>query len=115
MRRAVDWAFRDRRTGAITIGQWPNLPLWLFLGLTALAWAAGGLGDPSGAAIAILRIAARLCLAWWALDEVLRGVNPWRRFLGGVVLAGQAILLVAAWDPGGWQNVSVAYAIRTVA
>jgi hypothetical protein len=37
-------------------------------------------------------------LAWWAVDEVLRGVNPWRRFLGlaGCVfaLAGLIALLV---------------------
>ena len=29
-------------------------------------------------------------LAWWALDEVIRGVNPWRRVLG---IAGCAFVI----------------------
>ena len=33
---------------------------------------------------------AVLALAWWAGDEVIRGVNPWRRFLG---LAGCAFVI----------------------
>ncbi|MBM0202934.1 hypothetical protein JNW90_07375 [Micromonospora sp. STR1s_5] len=33
--RFVDWFFRDRRSGGIVIGQWPNLPLWLF-GITSV-------------------------------------------------------------------------------
>jgi len=30
-------------------------------------------------------------LVWWAIDELFRGVNPWRRLLGGAVLAGQIL------------------------
>jgi hypothetical protein len=30
----------------------------------------------------------------WALDELIRGVNPWRRVLGGVVLGGTAVSLI---------------------
>ena len=90
--RALDWAFRDRRTGAITVGQWPNLPLWLFAGASLAAW----ILDPPGIPGQVLRITAGVSLAWWAADEVARGVNPWRRFLGGVVLAGQALTLVTA-------------------
>ena len=48
----IDWLFRNRQTGEITIAQMPNAPLIV-----------------------------------WAGDEVLRGVNPWRRLLGGGVLA----------------------------
>jgi hypothetical protein len=33
-------------------------------------------------------------LVWWAVDELIRGVNPWRRFLGGAVLAGQILRYV---------------------
>ncbi|WP_336486755.1 hypothetical protein [Methylobacterium nigriterrae] len=84
--RAADWAFRNRRTGEITVGQWPNLPLWLFGGASLASW----LLDPPGPPGLVLRAAAFLCLAWWAVDEVLRGVNPWRRLLGGSVLAAQA-------------------------
>ena len=83
LRRAVDWAFRDRRTGRIVIAQWPNLPLWLFLGISVARW----LLDPQGAPGTGLRIAAGAALAWWAADEILRGVNPWRRLLGVLALA----------------------------
>ena len=31
VRRTVDWAFRNRQTGAITVAQWPNVPLAVFL------------------------------------------------------------------------------------
>lgn len=87
LRHAVDWTFRNRITGAITIGQWPNLPLWLFLATSAARWILG----PAGLTDTALRIASGVALGWWALDEILRGVNPWRRLLGGVVLAGLAM------------------------
>ncbi|GJE12409.1 MULTISPECIES: hypothetical protein [Methylobacterium] len=90
IRRGFDWIFRDRTTGVITIAQWPNLPLWLFGGLTVAAW----LAREAGSLATWLTIGADLALAWWALDEVLRGVNPWRRFLGAATLAG-LIALVA--------------------
>ena len=48
-------------------------------------------------AVTVLRVVALAALGWWAVDEVVRGVNPWRRLLGvagcGVVIAG-AIALV---------------------
>jgi hypothetical protein len=28
---------------------------------------------------------------WWAVDEIVRGVNPWRRFLGAAVLVGAMV------------------------
>jgi hypothetical protein len=89
VRRAVDWMFRDRTTGAITVAQWPNLPLWLFGGLSVAAWAIRG----SKTLEAWLSVGADLALAWWAIDEVLRGVNPWRRILGAATLAGLVILI----------------------
>lgn len=94
--RAVDWAFRDRTTGAITIAQRPNLPLWSFLVLTALAWLGDALASASSPVAGGLGIAARLALAWWAIDEILRGVNPWRRFLGTAALLWLAALLITA-------------------
>ena len=33
-------------------------------------------------------------LAWWAADEVIRGVNPWRRVIGGVGLLFFAMRLI---------------------
>ncbi|HVW31078.1 MAG TPA: hypothetical protein VHL53_00950 [Acidimicrobiia bacterium] len=89
MTGVVGWLFRDRRTGRITIAQWPNVPL----GLWIAALAALRLADPTGGARTALGLVATGALAWWALDEIGRGVNPWRRFLGAAVLAGQ----VAHW------------------
>ena len=80
LRRAFDWFFRDR-AGRIVIGQWPNLPLWLF-GAAAIV-AAVAAGTPAGL---YADLASRVFLFWWAGDEVLRGVNPWRRCLGAAVL-----------------------------
>ena len=82
MRRAFDWLFRDRRTGEIVIAQFPNAPLVVFL----VASVAKRLLDPSGAAGTALTAVVVGSLVWWAGDEVLRGVNPFRRLLGGVVL-----------------------------
>jgi len=91
LRRAVDWFFRDRTTGRIVIAQWPNLPLWLF-GIAALASLAAA-GSIWGSWAGIL---ARLSLAWWGGDELLRGVNPWRRSVGAAVLIGLAAQLLLA-------------------
>ena len=49
--------------------------------------------DPAGALDATLRVVATGSLFWWAADEVVRGVNPWRRLLGGGVLAAQLVRL----------------------
>jgi len=80
----IDWAFRDRRTGRIVIAQWPNAAL--------LVWIAAGVVravvDPAGGWGTALQVVATLALGWWAVDEIVRGVNPWRRLLGGIVLAG---------------------------
>ena len=83
----IDWLFRNRHTGEITIVQLPNVPLGLFLVASVLR----RLFDPSGGLRTTLEVLATVGLLWWAVDEVLRGVNPWRRFLGGAVLAGQAL------------------------
>lgn len=78
MRRFMDWAFRDRRSGAIVIGQWPNPPLWVFGVASVAEWAleAAAPGLPPWL-FAGLRIVALLGLIIWALDEIVRGVNPW--------------------------------------
>jgi hypothetical protein len=87
--RFVDWFFRDRRSGRIVIGQWPNLPLWLFGITSVIAMVTSG-------SIALWSdITSRIFLAWWAGDELLRGVNPWRRCLGAAVLILLAIRLAA--------------------
>ena len=77
IRSLFDWLFRNRQTNEITIAQFPNVALWTFFVTVVLRWITpeGGLRT----AISWIGIAA---LLWWAVDEVLRGVNPWRRLLG---------------------------------
>ena len=86
--RAVDWWFRDRATGEITVAQFPNPPLWIFLGTVVARW----LVPEDTGAFTTLRVVALASLGWWAVDELVRGVNPWRRLLGvigcGIVLRG---------------------------
>ena len=82
MRKFLLWCFRNRETGAITIAQTPSLPLNIFLVSTAILW----LRPPNDAISTVVKVVANGSLIVWALDELLRGVNPWRRFLGVVVL-----------------------------
>jgi hypothetical protein len=84
--RAANWTFRNRRTGAITVAQWPNAPLVIFGVVTVVLRSF----HPSGGVATAGRVVAGLALLVWALDEVARGVNPFRRMLGVVVL-GAAI------------------------
>lgn len=85
----VSWLFRDRRTGRIVVVQWPNLLLWAWLGTAVVRWVFA----PTGAAGTALHVAGSAFLVAWAADEVIRGVNPFRRGLGVAVLAAQ----VASW------------------
>ena len=84
MKRLFDWMFRNRRTGAVTIVQFPNLPLWLFIAGSLVL----RLADLHGTTRAIVVVVTTASLAIWAFLEVVLGVNPWRRILGAVVLAG---------------------------
>jgi len=90
---SLDWAFRSRETHRITIVQRPNLPLALFLVSIPLGWALSG----HGAAAKAVDVMGSVSLGWWAIDEVLRGVNPWRRVLGvagGVFVLSRTIALL---------------------
>jgi hypothetical protein len=80
-RRTIDWCFRNRETGAITVAQAPNLILWIVIATGALRWIWS-----SGTPGFLLTVGFKGSLAIWAVDEFFRGVNPWRRFLGAVVL-----------------------------
>jgi hypothetical protein len=82
-----DWFFRDRRTGRITVVQLPNPPLWIFL----LTVAVRRVAAPSGTVRTVVDAVGVASLAWWAVDEVYRGVNPWRRLLG---LGGSAFAVL---------------------
>lgn len=82
-----NWIFRNRQTGSITIVQSPNLALATFFGATIMRW----IIRPSGTAATALDVVATGALVLWAIDELVRGVNPWRRALGAGTLAWQAV------------------------
>lgn len=86
MVRLFDWFFRNRRTGRITIAQFPNAPLWIFLATVGLR----RFVHLDGAARTANDWAGAGALGWWAVDEAVRGVNPWRRLLG---LGASALVL----------------------
>jgi hypothetical protein len=90
--QVVDWLFRDRRTGRIVVAQWPNPPLWVWIGATVLRRLLDP--DPGTTARTTLDLVAGVALAVWAVDEIVRGVNPWRRALGAVVLAAMVAALL---------------------
>jgi hypothetical protein len=86
----VDWLFRDRATGKLAIVQVPNVPLLVFLvGLVLRS-----VLHPTGTLHAVLTVVGTAALLVWAIDEIVRGVNPWRRALGGGVLIWQLLILV---------------------
>jgi hypothetical protein len=76
-----DWCFRDRRTGRIVVGQFPNIALAIFMITVAVRWVI----DEGSTAFDGARWVGSAALVWWAVDELVRGVNPWRRLLGLVV------------------------------
>jgi hypothetical protein len=85
-----DWWFRDRSTGEIVVAQFPNAPLWIFLAAVVVrAFATDGTTLDTAAAWT-----GTGALAWWSLDELIRGVNPWRRALGAGGLGFVAARLV---------------------
>jgi len=88
---ALDWFFRSRRTQQITIVQFPNLPLAVFLVSVGLGWVTSAHSTTNS----IARGIGTGALAWWSIDEILRGVNPWRRVLGAFGFTFVVFRLVA--------------------
>jgi hypothetical protein len=80
--RILYWFFGNRETGAFTIAQAPNLVLWLVIIAGFLSWMVPSSGNLHRALAVVVK--GGLCV--WAVDEILRGVNPWRRCLGIGVL-----------------------------
>jgi predicted neutral ceramidase superfamily lipid hydrolase len=78
----IDWLFRNRVTGEFTIAQAPNAALIVFV----VAWVLRWILDPSGWVGTALDVVVTAAITIWALDEIVRGVNPWRRILGATVL-----------------------------
>lgn len=89
MRRVLLWFFQNRETGAITIAQAPNLVLWIVIVGSVLSW----VWRPSGRSGFALEIIVKGGLFVWAIDEVWRGVNPFRRCLGAAALCYALVTL----------------------
>ncbi len=51
--------------------------------------------DPSGDLRTGLDVVGMAALAIWAVDEIVRGVNPFRRLLGAAVFGGLVAGLLA--------------------
>jgi uncharacterized membrane protein YhhN len=90
VRRFFQWFFRNRKTGAITIAQWPNLVLWIVIVAGVLLWT----WPSAGKASVGFTIVVKGGLIIWAADEIVRGVNPWRRCLGAAVIAYEFLTLL---------------------
>lgn len=81
------WLLVNRQTGRVSIAQWPNLPLWVWIAVSV----AQRVLPLHGRADAALGGIGTVALVVWAVDELWRGVNPWRRLLGLGVLVSTAL------------------------
>jgi hypothetical protein len=78
----VDWWFRNRETGELTIGQPPNT----IAKVTTALWLARRVWRGKGTVAQVLYVAETGALAMLGADELVRGVNPWRRVIGATTL-----------------------------
>jgi hypothetical protein len=78
----TDWTrfFRDPE-GRIVIAQFPNWPLWVWLAATAFEHTMA-----SSDGLAPVRLISFAAIVYWAYLEIVAGVNPFRKVLGGSVL-----------------------------
>lgn len=83
----LEGLFRNRHTGDLVLGQPPNAAAAIATAATVAQWL-----FPDGDTGRIAGIVSRASLAWWAADELLRGVTPARRLLG----AATVLVLVRA-------------------
>jgi hypothetical protein len=84
---SLGWWLRDNN-GRVVVAQWPNPALWVWIAALLLTWT----GAVAAHRVALTGV-GRGALIVWALDELARGVSPFRRLLGGVVLAVQLAVL----------------------
>lgn len=88
MRRWVSWFFTAPASGRIVIAQAPNAAIDVFVVATILRWTSFDRVDTE------LRLVGAAALLVWGLDELLRGVSPFRRVLGAIVLGWQVVGLL---------------------
>jgi hypothetical protein len=85
----LDWLFRNRLTGEMTVAQAPNAALLVVL----VAWAGRRLFHPTSAVEPAVAAVQAGALIFWGGDELIRGVNPWRRMLGAGALVWELVSL----------------------
>ncbi|UER54176.1 hypothetical protein HJG43_06080 [Kineosporiaceae bacterium SCSIO 59966] len=83
LRDAANWAFRSRQTGRITLVHPPNALALTTSGALAASTLLARRSPGAARAAAVL---GRVTGLVWAADEVVRGVNPFRRAVGAVAL-----------------------------
>ena len=71
--------FRDK-DGKVVIIQPPNVPLSLWIILTAISWLA------ADEYTFVIKLTAQLVLLLWSGFEVFNGASPFRKVLGAIVL-----------------------------
>jgi hypothetical protein len=81
LRRALAWFVRDPRTGQRVVMQLPNIPILLYFATVAGRWFV----DDASTLDGMLLWAGTILLAWWSVDEIVRGASPFRRVLGAIV------------------------------
>lgn len=84
------WWFENRETHEITIAQFPNWPLF---GI-GVGWVVERSTDDGSTLHRVAAVGTTGLWLYWGLDELVRGVNPWRRALGLGVLGWQALRLL---------------------
>jgi hypothetical protein len=89
LRRPVLWMFLNRHTGHITVVQWPNVSLSVYIVALIVLHAF----RPMGGINTLVRSLVDVAIFVWATDELLRGVNPFRRTLGLTVLITACVSL----------------------
>jgi hypothetical protein len=82
--------FRNPETGEVVVAQPPNVPLLVWFAATAIRLVFA----PHGALATAISVIATVSLILWSLLEIDRGDSPFRRVLGGVVLAAIVLLLL---------------------
>ena len=83
--------FRDRASGKIVIAQFPNLSLFTWLAISLLTLVT------TGSLRTVLGHLASVALLVWAADEIWRGVNPFRRMTGALVLVWVLVSVVRGY------------------
>jgi hypothetical protein len=87
---SLRWWLCDQ-DGRVTIAQWPNPALAVWLVAVVVGWTEVLGADRTET----LRVVGQGALVAWAVDEVARGASPFRRVLGAVVLVVELVRLFA--------------------